>query len=209
MVLGNKATTISTPNASSETLAPIAEVHSRHDNNIGILLSGSTQYDSGHERYGTMKVFIRQIVMVDRQQFPQQTFDYGDQVILAFLLEAGSDFRGMVRIGTRVKSVKEDFVLSISDLTSSLPLDLRRGQSVSVYYDFSLPLTHGHYSLLVALFEVKPISGLNTAAYDFSNSVIFDCIDHVCPFSIRPHVPISAVGPVHMDRKLQLWKSCS
>jgi hypothetical protein len=142
--------------------------------------------------------------MLDCQQLLRQTFDYDEQVSLVFHLEARTDFQGAVRIGTRVKSIKQDYILSVSDLKSSLPLDMRRGERVSVYYNFSLPLTHGYYSLLVALFEVKPNSDFNPAEYDFSNSVVFDCVDNVCPFSIRPHLPITAVGPVHMDRKLQL-----
>jgi lipopolysaccharide transport system ATP-binding protein len=165
--------------------------------------------DAGVERYGTQKITIRKIVLLDAAGNPQRDFDFDAPVSLYCQVQATAAFGGHVRLGVRVKSVKQDVLLTVSDLDRNLRVDLQPGQVFVLSYRFPLSLAAGHYTLQVALFEVQPISELLPGAYDFSNAVIFDSLDPVCPFSVRAHSPVPAVGPVHFNRTLQQFDSNS
>jgi len=198
----------SAPSVNFNKDQPVIELPEvKHDSHILESLKLSSFPDLATDRFGTQKVFFRKVALLNKEKRLQKEFDFDETASLFFQLEASRDYSGMARIGCRVKSVKQDFVFSVSDLESSLELNVKAGETKLVSYDFPLPIAEGRYTFLVALFAVTPESTSDNIAYDFSNSEIFDSLDQICPFTVRAHPPIPAVGPVHLNREMILHKA--
>jgi lipopolysaccharide transport system ATP-binding protein len=151
------------------------------------------------ERYGAGGLRIRNLALFDETGARCSTLRFGQPVRAAYLVRAEHEFTGKLRLGLRVRNLKQDFILTVSDLTRSMAVSLRKGQACVIALDFTANLTHGNYSIHSSLFAVQNNSTVLEEAYDFSDSTIHDCIEEACFFAVEPNRPVLAVGPVHQQ----------
>ncbi|MBX3736342.1 MAG: ABC transporter ATP-binding protein [Candidatus Didemnitutus sp.] len=161
---------------------------------------------AGEGRYGTHQMEIRGVALelCNGTPVPDHKFDFGAEVRLRFAIEARTAFKGKIRVGVRVKTARQDVVLTISNLDGSASVNLQSGHRLEARYEFKLPLAHGHYTLMAALFAITPLSEEHAEVYTFSNATILDCMENLIAFEMRPRHPIPAVGPVHTNCPLEI-----
>jgi len=151
----------------------------------------------GKLRYGSGHVQIEAVEVCDAKGEPRRAFSLGDRIVIRATLKAHADVRDpnvsfLIRDMTGVDLMGT----TCFDERVKLP-DLRRGQMLTVRFEFENQLRSGNFGVCLAVNRV--------ARRDYSDVVLFDQVDGCAAFAVmhdpdRPvhykfHQPVS----VHFD----------
>jgi len=153
-------------------------------------------------RYGTGQLKILNFALFDDQGAPLRSVNYGQSVRACSLIYFNRKFSAKLRLGLRIKNLKGDFLASVSDLESSPLIEMAESGEILLSLNFPVHLTHGDYLVHIAVFEIKNTVAERPEEYSFSDSTIHDCAEEAWLFTVLPHKPIAAVGPVHYHSPL-------
>jgi len=156
------------------------------------------------DRYGIGGLRINNFQLFDTDNTPVKIVKYNQNITAAWLIKSSASIVGQFRIGLRILDLRQDFILSVSDLTGSPDIATKEGEKFIVTITFPANLTHGKYVLNTAIFCI--LRKEMKSEYDFSTAEIHDSIDNIRPFEVTPNTPIPAVGPIHHSRGYNIIK---
>ncbi len=149
-------------------------------------------------RFGTGDIIIRNFLLTDMDGKIKLTFDYNEQIICHYLIEAIRSIDSDYVLGIRIRNIRDEFLLSFNDLKCTQHLTLRDGELAYFTANIRLPLSKGKYIIRTGIFGFKDGKAFQNEYYDFGQAIIYDVIETAAFIEVNSFSSFELVGPVHL-----------
>lgn len=179
----------------------------KHEINYAIiskLFKSSLEFEelANKSRFGTGSVVIRSFILTDLEGNIEKTFDYNDQAICHYLIEANESVDSDFMVGIRIRNLKDEFLLSFNDLKRVQRLKITKGGFAYFQAGIRLPLSLGKYIIRTGIFGFQNGDAFQDGYYDFGRAILYDTIENAAFIEVNEFRLFGVVGPVHMHTEL-------
>lgn len=158
-------------------------------------------------RRGAGTVQIRNFFFVGEKDRRTASMRWDEEVTAVFVLGSAAGYEGLFRVSLTCLTLQGEELLSCTDRTHALRLELAAGAEQVVFMKVRLPLKAGKYSVFAGLFLFPDDAAYPGGTLDFSRSIAADMISYAAFIQILPQFNLGIYGPVHMDATAVLLKS--
>jgi len=153
-------------------------------------------------RHGDATVQLTNFFLLNQAGVRTKLIRWNEEVTATFILGSKSGYTGMFQLGMVCKTLQGHEVLSCSDRTHNVTLELPPSSERVFTLRTRLPLRAGKYQLTVGVFLLPETARFPIGTYDFTQATATDFVPTAALFEIEPQFNLGIYGPVHIESHL-------
>jgi lipopolysaccharide transport system ATP-binding protein len=182
------------------------EIHFSESHESEIVKGNCLNYS---ERHGNKKIEILEVKLLSSENLEKEEFSFDELFKIRIEARSNQNLNDEFVLGIRIKDKLGRYVYNAIVDKSTSKITINSNELIMMEAELSAALTHGDYSILIAIFGSREGFHNSFGNYEFEKAEIWDWIEDSIFFKVKYNKRFPIAGPYHYSLNNKLKIQCN